>query len=715
MKKRRWVRLTALCLCLLLTGCGRYADRVRPAAAPAAVSAATGVHKNAKAREEMTRVSRAEMTVLYFDEESRSIAVYDANAGKLWRALPEKTDAGAAMLTLQILADGQLLTLNTQDDCDPAHTEVTTNDDGVLLRYRFQKPLESGETLTFTLPLEVTVTDGCMRVRVDCASLAEEKLPRGVKLLSLSVLPFFGAQTQAGDDDFLLLPDGCGSVIYTKGTPETFDPVAIPAYAPDENGACARVAAFGQRVENGGFVALAEEGDALLTVHAEKRTKAGGVDRVYPAFTLTETKEDARGTLYCARQTTDAVLTLSYRFLAGETATPMGMAAACRELLLRGGTLDLLTPMRNDQTMPFHLSLIGAATVQTAGKTTRTLQTLTDFSAAQELLEYLRSKGIGNIRLRYRGLLLGALAQRSFRLSSTVSGVASLQSFTSAVQPLGVTVYPEARLLTGADGTLPKTARDRFGKKQTAAETILQTPALSSAAMLSRCAADRLDGRTHDLLVALRRLGADRVCIPDAATVLSVDCASKQAPDAQKTRDLVASQLSSLAAERPLMLDGANLYALKYAESVLNVPMAATYTNALTTSVPFLQAILHGYTFYSGEAMNLADDPQEALLLAAQCGAAPYYEWYAADYGTPEQPDALSYIQSIAQAQQSWQTLQTLFDGLCDKPITAFETIRDGVTCTTFGAEHVYVNFTDAPVTADGVTVPARGVLRVAA
>ena len=187
------------------------------------------------------------------------------------------------------------------------------------------------------------------------------------------------------------------------------------------------------------------------------------------------------------------------------------------------------------------------------------------------------------------------------------------------------------------------------------------------------------------------------------------------APQAQTMRNLVSDALSTAAADRKLMLDGANLYALKYAESVLHVPMAATYTNALTTSVPFLQAILHGYTFYIGEAMNLADDPQEALLLAAQCGAAPYYEWYAADYGTSEQPDALSYIQSIAQAQQSWQTLQTLFDGLCDKPITAFETIRDGVTCTAFGAEHVYVNFTDAPVTAGGVTVPARGVLRVAA
>ncbi len=715
MKTRTRIAALALCLCLLLSGCGRFFARVRPASLPAALSAATGEHGCARPREEMTRVSRAEMTVLYYDEQSRSIAVYDANAGTLWRALPEEANAAAAMLTLTVLADGQILTLNTQDDCDTAKTAVTQTDDGVLLRYRFRKTLESGETLAFSLPLEVTVTEGCMRVSVDCAALKEEKLPRGVKLLALSVLPFFGAQTDAGNDDFLLLPDGCGSVIRTEPTPQTFEPIAIPAYTPDENGAAARVAAFGQRSGNAGFVALAEQGDALLTVHAEKRTKDGGVNRVYPTFTLTETKENARGVLYCAKKTTDAALTLSYRFLAGETATAMGMAAACRELLIRNGTLDLLTPMRGDASLPFFLSLIGAAAVATADNAGGTLRTLTDFTQAQELLQYLRSKGIGNIRLRYRGLLLGALAQRSFRLSSTVSGGSTFASFLAAVQPLGVTVYPEARLLTSEAGTLPKTARDLFGKRQTANETLLQTPSVRAAARLSLCAFDKLDGRTHDLLLALRKLGADRVCIPDAAGSLTVDVSSKTAPDAQKTRDLIASQLSKLAAERDLLLDGANLFALKYASGVLSVPTGAVYTNTLTTAVPFLQAILHGYTFYSGTPMNLASDPQEALLVAAQCGAAPYYEWYAADFGTAEQPDPMSYVQTIAQAQQSFQTLQTLFDGLCDKPITAFETIRDGVTCTTYGTDRVYVNFTDAAVTAGGVTIPARGVLRVAA
>ena len=146
----------------------------------------------------------------------------------------------------------------------------------------------------------------------------------------------------------------------------------------------------------------------------------------------------------------------------------------------------------------------------------------------------------------------------------------------------------------------------------------------------------------------------------------------------------------------------------------LEIPLTATYTNALTSPVPFLPAILHGYTFYAGQPMNLADDPQLSLLLAAQCGAVPYYEWYAADFSTQTQPDALSYVQTISQAQQTYAALRSLLDGLSGQLITAFSQPANGVTCTTFGKVRIYVNFNDKAVRADGVRIPARSALRVA-
>lgn len=706
--------LGLLCL-LLLCGCGRFVDRVKPVSAdvrPAGQS--VGVHHCAKRREEMTRVSRTEMTVLYYDEESRSIAVYDANAGQLWRALPEQANADAAMLTLTVLCGKEILTFNTQDDCDLSETEVTQTDDGLQFLYHFDTQPKNGERLQFTLPLAVTVTDGCMRVRLDCGALTGQKLPRGVKLLSAAVLPFFGAQKSGAKDDYLLVPDGCGSVIAAKPEPKAFEALAIPTYTPDENGACARIPAFGQRAGTGAFVALCEAGDALLTVHAEKKTASGGVNRVYPSFTLTETAQNDRGALYTAKHTTDAVLALAYRFLADETAAPMGLAAACRELLLQNGTLDLLVPIRNETVLPFHLSLIGAATVQGTNETKPTTRTLTDFTQAKELLQYLRSKGADNVRLRYRGLLLGGLAQQNAKLSSNVCGTESLSAFRDAVHPLGVTVYPELRLLTTQEAALPKTARTIFGAKQTQTVPLLQTPLLSGSIRLNTCAADKLQRRTESLLVAMRKLGAEQVCVADAATILRPDYSSRTAPDAQKMRDLVGDCLSLLSGETGLMLDGANLYAAKTASSLLNVPMDAVYTSSITTPVPFLQAILHGYAFYAGGPMNLASDPTDAMLCAAQFGASPYYEWYASDFGTADNPDPLSYVNSIAQAQQCCDTLQTAFDGLCGTRLTDYRELRKGVSCTVFGGStRIYVNRTDQPVSTDGVTIEPHSMLRV--
>lgn len=281
------------------------------------------------------------------------------------------------------------------------------------------------------------------------------------------------------------------------------------------------------------------------------------------------------------------------------------------------------------------------------------------------------------------------------------------------MRPLGVTVFPEIRLLTARETSLQKAARTLTGAKQTQVFQLLQAPQLSGAARLTFCAADRLAQRTEALLPSLRRLGADRLCVADAAGALRTDAASKTAPDAQRMRDLVSGSLSLLSGEAGLMLDGANLYAVKPASSLLNVPLDAVYTSDITTPVPFLQAILHGYAFYSGAAMNLQADPVDAMLQAAQFGAAPYYEWYAADYGTADTPDALNYVHSIAQAQQCCATLQTAFDGLCDDPITDYRVLGTGVTCTVFGSTRLYVNRTDSAVSAEGVTLEPRSVLRV--
>ena len=707
----RWGLL--LCALLLLGGC---VNRMRPAQDDTLQAAARpdAVHSSTAHREEMTRVARAGMTTLYYDESCRGIALYDANSQTLWRSLPQTDTPNAAMLELELLVNGQSVTLNTQDHC-PAETglTVTETEDGLLLHYRFDAAVSDALRLQFELPLEIRVSDGCMHVSADCSLLQADALPRGVRFRSLSLLPFFGAQAAAGEDDFLLLPDGCGSVIRTQPEPETFDSRAIPVYRTGEDGAFAAVASFGQRVGAGAFVALAETGDALMTVHAEKRTKSGGWNRVYPAFTLTETAQDAQGRLFLAAGSYDGTLTVAYRFLADDTANAVGMGAACRELLIRNGTLDLLAPIRGDESFPFHLSLIGAANVQAPGEETGTLRTLTDFTQAHTLLEYLRSKDISPVHLCYRGLFLGGLAQQKVRLSSTVAQGQTLPAFLQDCKALGAAVFPEVRLTSGEARHLPQCARNAFGRRAQAAVSLLQTDCLSGTVTLANCGADRLRQRAQTLLYDLNRLQTAGVCLPDAALQLYTDTHSRRASTAQQMRELLDGSVSLFSAKQSLMLYGANLYAVKYASSLLEIPLTAHVTDSLTDAVPFLQTILHGYTFYSGEAMNLAADPQQAFLLAAQSGAVPYYAWYAADYSRDDVSDPLCYVHSISQAQQTYSALQHLLGDLSGEAITAFRVVQSGVTCTTFGTARIYVNFNDADADADGVTVAARSALRV--
>ena len=140
-----------LCALLLLSGCVKA---VRPASDDALQVAAVpdAVHSSTAAREEMTRVARAGMTTLYYDETSRSIALYDANSGVLWRALPETENADAAMAELELLVDGQRVTLNTQAHCTKeSGLSVTRTETGLLLEYQLDANLPDERHYTCTV------------------------------------------------------------------------------------------------------------------------------------------------------------------------------------------------------------------------------------------------------------------------------------------------------------------------------------------------------------------------------------------------------------------------------------------------------------------------------------------------------------------------------------------------------------------------------------
>ncbi len=74
-----------------------------------------------------------------------------------------------------------------------------------------------------------------------------------------------------------------------------------------------------------------------------------------------------------------------------------------------------------------------------------------------------------------------------------------------------------------------------------------------------------------------------------------------------------------------LMIDKGNIYAVKYASHILNLPIDSSHFKSSSYTVPFLGMVLHGYVSYTGTPINYSGSTNYEILRSIESGAAPYY------------------------------------------------------------------------------------------
>ena len=667
-------------------------------------------------KEEQTRVSRSDMTALYFDESNYSVCIYDNSSKLLWRALPQTvSNERAAVLSLSVLSDGQEYILNSQDDSVGAGlASFEMGDNSVCITYNFKKTTDDKINIDISIPVVFTASDGMMSVEIDCSKL---KNPSGAVIKEISLLNYFGASTEGEKNDYLFVPDGCGAIVDISKNPKKFEPVSVSVYGPENSGSSACIPAFGMKSGEGAFVAMIEEGDALAKIKAEKALAKGGFNRVGAEFTITETMTSDDGKkLYVSKNSYDGKIKLSYRFLSDDTANYVGMASACREMLIRNGVLDMQEQIVSNGTMPFNLSLIGAADFAKPGKSSgSSVSALTTFEQTSDILSYLNSKGIGNINLRYRGIFVGALNQRQkLSVSKLVSEGVKAEDLTEFSQNRNVRIFAEINLFSAAKDNSFKNAVAADSKPVVSITSPLESNMISSYPEMNCITYSQFGKNANNILSDVRNLGFEGVCFGDSGKMIYSDCSKHEPATRQDVKNEIAKQTAAFSSSKGIMISGGNIYSLKYAGVIMNLPDKAGCSGGLCREVPFVQIVLHGYADYSSTPFNLTSDSEEAFLKAAEYGEVPCYEWYYSDFSTEEEKDSCSYMNYAAEAQQFYERLNAVFHDLGDKKITAHEQVRDGVFCTKFGSStSVYVNYNSNDVSVNGVVVEGRSILRV--
>ena len=74
-----------------------------------------------------------------------------------------------------------------------------------------------------------------------------------------------------------------------------------------------------------------------------------------------------------------------------------------------------------------------------------------------------------------------------------------------------------------------------------------------------------------------------------------------------------------------LMTDVGNVYAVKYAEHILNATIDSSHFRYSSYAIPFYGLVFHGYVSYAGSPINYSGDPDYDILRSIENGASLYY------------------------------------------------------------------------------------------
>ncbi len=690
---------------------------------------------------------------IFLDDRSFGIALYEKTKQKYWYSLPDRAnynyDYSAATVTLEVLCGNTLYKLNTQDD-SVAYGNIACEVLGDAKRTGFTVTyviasdsktagkITSDQVINETIKAdafdkndivyEVKVTyellDGNLYVSAQYRNLSEN---RDAYLLNMELLPFFGASDTAENGDFMLVPDGCGAVINTATDDVDFKPLTFEVYgdnpsADAEDDDCsAYFPAFGAKQGENAFVTIIEKGDAVSSVRVDRKNGKTGFNTVGTVFHITEHEtvtEKGETVTYINNVPYSGELKLCIRLLGGASSGYDGLAAACREQFMRTGYISV-NIVEKEQYLPFNLSVIGATTaVGDKLKFIETVKTLTTFEEAQDILFRAKSKGINNINVRFEGALKGGVNSSktgSLDFGLLLGGKKEFESLHEYTVAQGHSLFIDIPVFSW-NGKKPISGNKAFSIFGTSVKEETENPlgSVLGAEVFSRkiLKISEIENNVINLLNKAEEIDFDGFCVSDASEYLYSDYSGGYT-DRQTAMKTIAENLRPLSTDRILMMSTCNLYSLKNADIVFEMPVCASVEERenLYESVPFLQMILHGTVDYSVGAVNTAEDKTYHMLKTVEFGACPSYVWCFDEKGT----DKFCYEEQLNEASLFYARANEVLADLRNVRITDNgETLTDGVRFTEFdNGAIIYVNYNDEEAKVNNISIDPHSFIRI--
>lgn len=678
----------------------------------------------------LKKVASSGLIELYFDSVTMAGVVKETSKDKYWYALPT-TSAGttndSSVVSAKVISGGKLYTLNSQDNSVAFGTVTAKSDSrGLYMTYTMGIDAKTAALTSKTVKegsiwLQVTVNyvlqDGSLFVNID---MSKTICAPGMTVLDISLLDFFGASATSAADDYILVPDGSGAVIKTGVADAAYKTLNFGVYQQaSKDTYSAIVPAFGVKQGESAFAAIISSGAELATITAERAGSDGALyNRAGVKFNITPYSL-GKNQSYVGNESYDGEIEICYRFLLGNNAGYVGMAVATREQLIRESVLSTKTVSAGED-LPLVLSLIGkGVTSENPLSLISSTKTLTTYTEALDILTQLKSKGIDNIALRYKGTLDGGLNQADIfgaDMMLTLGTKSSFEDLCNYVSSQNFSMFIETNILSSA-------RYNRFSSGNSAYYLDGERISVSFDNELAGIyggeyfkrnllAPDKIEDAVKQVTDIFEDLPVG-ISLGDMGKVLYSDFSGDYTSRTQAA-SIIADQTKIVSAGRSLMVSGGNFYMIKNANYISDLALSANAPEtAAYESVPFVPMILHGIFDYSGTPINYEEDVKAAFLRSIEYGACPSFEFVYRD-NDDENDDNIVYSHWMNEAAKYYEEANDALSDLRDKRINSHYMVAQGVYCTEYSTGSIiYVNYTDADYTVNGVNIPSMDFVRI--
>lgn len=731
---------------------------------------------------------------LLADPSTGHFQVVDKRSGIVYRSYPDPEqltqDTTGGLWAKHLISPVMYTYVQLNMRRDQVRESNWIEDQGAVKQFEW---LENGFRLVydipkrgFEIPVRVTASGDFVEVAVEDRLLAEEKVDasgvlggerlqelaaggtirladlegreaeamdnavRGISsLVGLRLYPFLGAVRSAGQEGYLLIPDGPGALVHfrtDRGNLKAYYHEKVYgddlAFGPEPTSARQHAAlpAFGIKSGRGAFLAHIVSGEEYASVLASPSGSFSGfnwaaAEHRYRASYFQPTSTDrAEGFSTYTRERFGADRAVRYYFLDEPSADYVGMAARYRQALIEeagasaGGSGALAGTAAKGAApagagassaqagIPLSVSLLGGA--PEPGFLGDSYAAATTTEQAKGIVDGLLAAGVRNLSVTYLAWHQGGegVYGDALPVAGGLGGNDGMRSFIEYAGERGVPVYLDAAVYARNNAGERGFNRRRDGLRDVSGSIV---SAAGAAGTYTPVGNSYLERAVLDDLAELRRLGAaglvfrrgvDRYLNSDFQRSEPLDrSAAKRMHEA-----VMAASREALGGAKVVQ---GNEYALKYADLVEGVPLQHSFDVFVDEQVPFLPMALHGVVEYAGDFYNLSADAGTMLLRSLEYGALPSFvlshaasrEFLKAEglkpYFSSRYEDWIGSIGAI------YAAFDEALGDVREAFIVDHREIAEGVKATTYSnGKRVVVNYNEYPVTVDGALhVEARG------